>query len=174
MHIGVGSGNPVKRRAVESTFPEATVRAVAVDSGVSEQPVGHEETVRGAENRAHAVLESDTSDRFDYGVGLEGGVAEFEGTDGLFLVMWAAMTDGDVVSHGAGPSLELPASIATRIRTGEELGPVMDDVLGTNEIAKREGAAGALSGGRIDRETALGTALAGASGPFVTELYGGE
>lgn len=172
MHIGVGSGNPVKRRAVESTFPDATVRAIAVDSGVSEQPFGHEETVRGAENRSQAVLVK--SDDFDYGVGLEGGVAEFEGTDGLFLVMWAAITDGDVVSHGAGPSLELPTSIATRIRDGEELGPVMDDVLGTDDIATKEGAAGALSGGRIDRTTALGTALAGAAGPFVTDLYGGE
>lgn len=171
MHIGVGSGNPVKQRAAESTFPDATVHAVAVDSGVSEQPFGHEETVLGAENRAHAVLDTDS---FDYGVGLEGGVAEFDGTDGLFLVMWAAITDGDVVSHGAGPSLELPASIATRVRDGEELGPVMDDVLGTTDVAKKEGAAGALSGGRIDRETALGTALAGASGPFVTDLYGGE
>jgi non-canonical (house-cleaning) NTP pyrophosphatase len=85
--------------------------------------------------------------------------------------MWAAVTDGDRVGHGSGPSLELPAAIAARVRDGEELGPVMDDVLGTTDVAKRDGAAGALSGGRIDRETALGTALAGAFGPFVTELY---
>jgi inosine/xanthosine triphosphatase len=167
MHIGVGSGNPVKQRAVESMFPDATVTARSVDSGVSEQPTGHDETIRGAENRARAVLASDV----DYGVGLEGGVAEFDGTDGLFLVMWAAVTDGDTVGHGSGPSLELPATVATRIRDGEELGPVMDDLLGTDDVAKKEGAAGALSGGRIDRETALGTALAGAFGPFVTSLY---
>jgi inosine/xanthosine triphosphatase len=170
MHIGVGSGNPVKRRAVEATFPEATVTAVGVDSGVDEQPTGHDETIRGAENRARNVLATDAGD-FDYGVGLEGGVAEFDGSDGLFLVMWAAVTDGDRVGHGAGPSLELPTAIAVRVRDGEELGPVMDDVLGTTDVAKRDGAAGALSGGRIDRETALGTALAGAFGPFVTELY---
>jgi inosine/xanthosine triphosphatase len=138
---------------------------------VSEQPFGHDETIRGAENRARNVLA--TGD-FDYGVGLEGGVAEFDGTDGLFLVMWAAVTDGDAVGHGAGPSLELPAGIAARVREGEELGPVMDDVLGTTDVAKKEGAAGALSGGRIDREQALGTAVAGAFGPFGTEFYASE
>lgn len=168
MHIGVGSGNPVKRRAVEQVFADATVESVAVESGVSEQPTGHAETVRGAENRAHAVL--DTGD-FDYGVGLEGGVAEFDGTDGLYLVMWAAVTDGERVGHCSGPSIELPEYVAERLRAGEELGPVMDDVLGTDDIAKNEGAAGALSGGRLDRASALGSAVSGAFGPFLTTHY---
>lgn len=168
MHIGVGSRNPVKRRAVEQVFSDATVESVAVASGVSEQPTGHAETVRGAENRARAVL--DTGD-YDYGVGLEGGVAEFDGTDGLYLVMWAAVTDGERVGHGAGPSIELPTHVAERLRAGEELGPVMDDILGTDDIAKKEGAAGALSGGHLDRASALGSAVAGAFGPFVTHHY---
>ncbi|SEO43049.1 inosine/xanthosine triphosphatase [Halogranum amylolyticum] len=171
MHIGVGSGNPAKRRAVERTLPEATVTAVGVDSGVSEQPTGHAETVRGAENRARNVL---ATDEFDYGVGLEGGVATFDGTDGLFLIMWAAVTDGETVGRGAGPSLELPADVAARVSDGAELGPVMDDVLGTTDVAKKAGAAGALSGGRVDRAAALGAALAGAFGPFETDLYGAD
>jgi inosine/xanthosine triphosphatase len=168
MYIGVGSGNPVKRRAVEQVFSGATVESVTVASGVSEQPTGHAETVAGAENRARAVL--DAGD-YDYGVGLEGGVAAFDGTDGLYLVMWAAVTDGERVGRGSGPSLELPGHVADRLRAGEELGPVMDDVLGTDGIAKQEGAAGALSGGRVDRATALGAAVAGAFGPFVTDHY---
>lgn len=78
MRIGVGSGNPVKRRAVEQALGIATesgpgadprdaesslldglpddpetvaVEAVPVPSGVSEQPTGHTETIAGAENR---------------------------------------------------------------------------------------------------------------------------
>ena len=62
-------------------------------------------------------------------------------------------------------------SIADRVRDGEELGPVMNDVLGEDEVAKKQGAAGALTGGIIDREGALESAVAGALGPFVTELY---
>jgi len=184
MRVGVGSGNPVKRRAVEQVLesPRGTdlvgeldgdpttvaVESVPVPSGVSEQPTGHAETVAGAENRAEAVLE--TAD-YDLAVGIEGGVARFEGTDGLFLVMWAAVSDGSRTGRGAGPSLELPADVAARIDDGAELGPVMDDVLGTTGVARRGGAAGALTAGRVDRADALAAAVAGALGPFVSDLY---
>ncbi|WP_435127895.1 DUF84 family protein [Halobaculum sp. D14] len=189
MRIGVGSGNPVKRdatvQAVEAADDDvsaaATVEACPVPSGVSEQPTGHGETRRGARNRAEAVVE----EGYDVGVGIEGGVAEYAGVGGdagggadrrgadapLFLVMWAAVTDGDRWGDGTGPSLVLPAGIADRVRGGEELGPVMDDVLGESDVAKNQGAAGALTGGRVDRADALAAAVSGALGPFVTDLY---
>ncbi|KTG09661.1 hypothetical protein AUR64_08430 [Haloprofundus marisrubri] len=173
MRIVVGSANPVKKAAVEAVVGDATVDAIAVPSGVPEQPRGHAETIAGAQTRAWEAFDTggDESAVYDYGVGLEGGVASFDGADDLYLVMWAAVTDGVRVGRGAGPSVRLPSRVAVRIRNGEELGPVMDDVLGTDDIAKKEGAAGALTGGRIDRETALSTAVAGAFGPFVSELY---
>jgi inosine/xanthosine triphosphatase len=172
MRLGVGSGNPVKRaaveRAVDGVLDGARVEAVPVASGVAEQPTGHAETIAGAENRARTVLaESDS----DLGVGLEGGVADFDGTDGLFLVMWAAVTDGDRMGHGAGPSVRLPDSVAERIRDGDELGPVMDALLGEDDVAKNQGAAGAFTAGKVDREEALATAVAGAMAPFVTGFY---
>ncbi|WP_348612086.1 inosine/xanthosine triphosphatase [Halobaculum rarum] len=177
MRIGVGSGNPVKREATERAVAgagdfgdEAVVEACPVPSGVAEQPFGHDETRTGAMNRANAVLDKDP-EAYDLGVGIEGGVAEYEGRDGLFLVMWAAVGDGERVGFGAGPSLALPDVIAARVRDGEELGPVMDDVLGESDVAKNQGAAGALTGGRVDRTDALRTAVAGALGPFVTDLY---
>ncbi|PSP56588.1 inosine/xanthosine triphosphatase [Halobacteriales archaeon QS_1_67_19] len=171
MRVGVGSTNPVKRAATESAltdFPEASVESVAVASGVSDQPVGDPETLAGARNRAENVLEAG---KFDLGVGLEGGVAEIEGSDGLFLIMWAVATDGDRAGRGSGPRLRLPKSIASRVEAGEELGPVMDDVLEMDDVAEKQGAAGALTGAIIDRESALEQALAGALGPFVTDLY---
>jgi inosine/xanthosine triphosphatase len=166
MHVAVGSRNPVKRAAVETALPNATVEAVGVDSGVAEQPFGIAETVAGAENRARHA-----HDGHDLGVGIEGGVARLADLDGLWLVMWAAATDGERWGHGGGPTLRLPDDIATRLDAGEELGPVMDDVLGTEDIAKNEGAAGALTGGITDRESALREAVAGALGPFVTDHY---
>ncbi|AZQ13848.1 DUF84 family protein [Halorubrum sp. PV6] len=197
MRVGVGSGNPVKRRAVEQALGTASdpdseadrtdgdtavldglagdpstvaVDAVPVPSGVSEQPTGHAETIAGAENRAAAVLDSEP-DAYDLGVGIEGGVARFDGADGFFLVMWAVASDGSQVGRGAGPSLELPTDIAARIASGEELGPVMDDLLDTEGVARRGGAAGALTNGRVDRADALAAAVAGAFGPFVSDLY---
>ncbi|MEF8857928.1 MAG: inosine/xanthosine triphosphatase [Halolamina sp.] len=172
MRIAVGSGNPVKRRAVEaavqSTLESPRVEVVSVDSGVSEQPQGHAETITGAGNRAANAL---AAGEYDLGVGLEGGVAEFSGSAGLFLIMWAAATDGERTGRGAGPSFRLPGPIAERVDAGEELGSVMDDVLGENDVAKRQGAAGALSAGVVDRDDALAAGVAAAMGPFVTEHY---
>ena len=167
VRVAVGSGNPVKLAATERALAptrEATVEAVPVDSGVSEQPTGHAETRRGAIRRAERALPG-----YDLGVGIEGGVADQ--WDELWLVMWAAVTDGERWGYGSGPSLVLPGRIADRVRAGEELGPVMDDTLGEDDVARNQGAAGALTGGSVDREGALASAVAGALGPFVTDHY---
>jgi inosine/xanthosine triphosphatase len=165
VHVAVGSGNPVKRDAVQRALPDATVDAVPVESGVSEQPWGTEETIEGAHTRAERAL----GDDYDLGVGLEGGVVER--ADGLFLVMWAVATDGDQTEVAAGPRLRLPDDVASRLHDGAELGPVMDDLLDTSGVAENQGAAGVLTAGMTDRTEALRTAVAGALGPFVTEHY---
>ncbi|WP_049922780.1 inosine/xanthosine triphosphatase [Halopiger djelfimassiliensis] len=170
MHVAVGSTNPVKIEAVERTLErfDPTVTAAAVDSGVPEQPWSVAETADGAETRARRALDATDA---DYGVGLEGGVARFEGVPGLSLIMWAAVTDGNRTERGSGPTLRLPDSVARRLEDGAELGPVMDDLLGTNGIAESEGAAGVLTDGLTDRKRALGEAVACAFGPFRTTHY---
>jgi len=171
MFVGVGSTNPVKRAATEAAIgemPGLSVDAVDVDSAVPEQPRGHAETAAGARQRARRALDAGG---YDLGVGIEGGVAAFDGVDGRFLVMWAAVTDGDRVEVGSGPSIRLPDEIARRVDDGEELGPVMDDALGRESVARQEGAAGVLTGDAVTRTEALETAVAGALGPFVTDAY---
>jgi inosine/xanthosine triphosphatase len=165
VHVAVGSGNPVKRDAVQRALPDATVDAVPVESGVSEQPWGDDETAEGARNRAERALGED----HDLGVGLEGGVAQRD--DKLFLVMWAAATDGQQTEVAGGPRVRLPDGVADRLHEGAELGPVMDDLLDTSGVAENQGAAGVLTDGMTDRTEALRTAVAGALGPFVTEHY---
>jgi inosine/xanthosine triphosphatase len=178
MHVALGSENPVKIAATEraaAALGSVEVVAAAVDSGVGEQPIGHEETRTGAENRAVGARTGLLETRPDLetpvlGVGLEGGVSPVvEGQQ--WLVMWAAATDGSRWGHGTGPSIPLPDRIAHRIDAGEELGPVMDDVLGQDGVKHAQGAAGALTGGVIDRESALLHAVAGALGPFATTYY---
>jgi len=155
----------VKRDAVRRALPDATVDAVPVESGVGEQPWGDDETVEGARNRAERALGND----YDLGIGLEGGVAQRTGD--LYLIMWAAATDGGRTEVAAGPRLRLPDDVAARLRDGAELGPVMDDLLDTSGVAENRGAAGVLTAGMTDRTEALRTAAAGALGPFVTEYY---
>ena len=58
--VRVGSVNEPKLAAVRSAIgayaPDAKVEGVAVSSGVSEQPVGFEEIIRGARNRAAGAV----------------------------------------------------------------------------------------------------------------------
>lgn len=169
MRVAVGSGNPVKRDATARALPaSAVVDSIPVDSGVAEQPWGETETILGAATRARRALDADD---YDLGVGLEGGVARIESIDGLYLTMWAAATDGNRIEYGGGPRLRLPTTVEERLEDGDELGPVMDDLLGTTGIKHDQGAAGVLTGGIVDRESALRHAIAGALGPFLTDLY---
>lgn len=171
MRVSVGSGNPVKIAAVEdalSGIAGVTIEGVDVDSGVAEQPNGVSETIRGAETRADRAL---AAGAYDLGVGIEGGVRTYDDLPGLYLIMWAAVTDGSRTTRGNGPTIRLPEDIADTIRDGAELAPTMDDALGTENIGEREGAAGVLTGKAIDRRSSLTHAVAAALGPFVTDHY---
>ncbi|AEH38611.1 DUF84 family protein [Halopiger xanaduensis] len=172
MDVAVGSTNPVKIDAVERTLERFDPRVTAfdVESGIPEQPWSVEETVTGAENRARRAL-ARADGNYEFGVGLEGGVARFDGAPGVTLIMWAAVTDGERIERGGGPALRLPDRVADRLEAGEELGPVMDDELDTTGIAESEGAIGVCTEGLTDRTTALGQAIACAFGPFLTSQY---
>ncbi|MGM0397390.1 MAG: inosine/xanthosine triphosphatase [Halobacteriota archaeon] len=170
MRVAVGSENPVKRAATERALADVAtaVESVAVESGVAEQPWGEAETIEGAKTRAERAR---SADDYDLGVGIEGGVASVDGAEGLFLIMWAAVTDGEQVGLGAGPRLELPETVASRLEAGAELGPVLDDLLDTTGIKQTQGAAGVLTDRIITREDALFQAVAGGFGPFVSGHY---
>ena len=170
MRVAVGSENPVKRAATERAMGDVATDVVTLDveSGVPEQPWGETETITGAKTRAARAR---AAGAFDLGVGIEGGVAPVDGIEGLFLVMWAAVSDGSTVGLGSGPRLRLPDRVATRLEDGAELGPVMDDLLDTSGVAANQGAAGVLTDRVITREDALFHAVAGAFGRFASGQY---
>lgn len=172
--IAVGSTNPVKVAAVRQTavrlWPQVKVTAVAVPSGVGEMPLSDAESLRGARNRAAAAQRRLDA---DLGVGLEGGVSE--GDHGLMLHGWAAVVDGNGREGiGCAGRLPLPAAIAARVRRGEELGPVMDEILNEDQVSRKGGAIGALTAGLVSRRDAFAHAVAYALAPFVAaHLYEG-
>ncbi|RLG70112.1 MAG: inosine/xanthosine triphosphatase, partial [Candidatus Iainarchaeum archaeon] len=61
MLIAVGTTNPVKieavRSAIQKLWHNAKVQGIYAESGVSYQPKGDEEAIRGAINRAKSALE---------------------------------------------------------------------------------------------------------------------
>jgi inosine/xanthosine triphosphatase len=172
MKIAVGSANPVKVEAVRTmaqrVWPEAEVVAVAVPSGVSAMPMSDAEALTGARNRALAARQAAAA---DLGVGLEGGVnAE---PFGLALHGWVVIVDGNGREGiGGGARLPLPQAIAQRIMAGEELGDVMDDILGDHNVKQKGGAVGALTAGLVMRQETFAVAVAYALSPFIVpELH---
>jgi inosine/xanthosine triphosphatase len=149
MKIIIGTKNPAKIAAVKSAFSgyEAEFMTVDVPSGVSEQPFSDEETIKGAVNRAIRALEAGEG---DIGIGLEGGVQET--SFGLCLCNWGALiTPNSLPIIAGGARILLPEEIAERLRSGEELGPVMEDYAQKADVRKNEGAVGIFTNGKIDR-----------------------
>jgi inosine/xanthosine triphosphatase len=170
--IAVGSLNPVKisaaRTALERAGLECELQGVAVPSGVAEQPIGLEESTHGARQRAlnaRAALEA------DWGVGMEGGV-EFDSAGDAWLFNVVAIAAGKRDSLARGGQLRLPRRVAARLREGAELGPLMDELLGTTNIKQGLGAIGYLTSGLITREAAFYDSFSRALAPLLLpDLY---
>jgi len=169
--VVVGSTNPVKIAAVRAVLERAGVNAriegVAVASGVSEQPVGDAETIRGATQRARAALDATGA---DLAVGLEGGVVEEE--DGMRTCAWASVVGRDGrVGVGGSLAMMLPERVAALVRDGVELGHAMDRVTGAHDTKRGVGAVGILTAGLVDRQRAYESLVAYALARFLAPEY---
>lgn len=161
MKVMVGSTNPIKVGAVEEAFkkyfPDCKVEGVEVESGVPPQPMSEEETIQGAKNRALASIGEN-----EYGVGLEGGVCEIGGK--MFECAWVCIVRKSQIINdkpsnheeglGGGLYFELPQKIAQKIRLGGELGPIMNEMTGQDNVKQKMGAIGIFSKGQLDRKSA--------------------
>lgn len=163
MRVVVGSKNPVKVGAVQEAFQkywsECEVIGVEVSSGVGEQPMSEQETMSGVRQRAEAALRQ-AQGKADYGVGIEGGVCEIESK--MFECAWACVVkrpaDAKAMAGEEGVAgglyFELPEKIVKRIRGGGELGPIMDELTGEDNVKQKGGAIGMFSKGKLNRKQA--------------------
>ena len=183
LRVAVGSKNPVKvaavRQAFFRAFPDRPLVCVGHDvpSGVSDQPWGRDETLKGAIQRAHGALLAETG--ADYAVGIEGGVVEAPG--GLRSVAYVAIRrrGRDVrlsVEHTA--SFALPPRVERLVRGQEpghgklELGAACDLVFNETNSKQRGGTVGAVTRGLIDRTTYYEHAVICALAPFLHDDSG--
>lgn len=112
--VWVGSTNGPKIAAVRTALAAyaggVEVRGVEVASGVPDQPLGFEEIVGGARNRALAAL---AAAECDLAVGIEDGLVEIAGAAGGPLnVGCAALTDGSRVSIGLSSGFRYPPAVS--------------------------------------------------------------
>ena len=158
MHsVVVGSKNPNKNEAVKrafSLFPHlggGFFSCCGAASGVSDQPVGYEETLCGADNRAKEAFSHG-----DLGVGLESGLVPVQGSGTGYMNLTAcSVYDGKNWFRGVGPGFELPEAVCRMvIHEGCELDEAVSRC-GLSEkkrIGYAEGIIGILSGGAVTRE----------------------
>lgn len=160
----VGSRNPTKvdavklvlQRAVADRLLEFTsveVKGEEVPSGVSVQPVGEEETRRGALNRARQALALYEKEGAEFGVGLEGGITYLE--EEVYTNAWCAIVDrkGNS-SFGGGLIMPLPPVIQRDLKAGFELGDATDRLYKVQNSKHSGGALGYLSKGLHHRRAA--------------------
>jgi inosine/xanthosine triphosphatase len=150
MRAVIGSKNPAKVGAASEVCEilSATVEGVSVPSDVSAQPITDDETRQGAINRAKNALEKCNS---TLGIGLEGGIVDTE--SGMYLINWGALVDdaGTLIT-ASGARILLPESIANSVRTGRELGVVMEEYTNVLDVRSNEGAVGIFTNGLVSRK----------------------
>ena len=167
--VSVGSTNPVKIAAVRAVLsrvvPGVVVTGVAVPSSVRDQPVGDEETIRGALARARGALAAADA---DLGVGIEGGVVD-DPDGGMRTCAWAAVAARDGrTGVGGSLAMALPPVVADAVRGGVELGHAMDGLTGAHDTKRGAGAVGILTAGLVDRQAAYEPLVAYALARFLT------
>jgi len=179
--VAVGSTRRPKlnavREAVNAFAPAWPVAAsfevvgIEVDSGVSHTPSTCGELMRGARQRAEALMHfaAEKQESWRYFVGLEGGldVVQEDGARRVFLESWAYVSDGFVGYFGRSGGVEVPAALAHEVlENGVELSVAIDRFAGAVGIRDAQGAWGVLSNNLITRQEAFRIAVLAAFAPF--------
>jgi len=176
--VAIGSENLTKidaaRNAFSAAFPstEFMFFGYACESGVSPQPLGDEETRKGARNRAlaAATLHARGGAAPDFSIGLEGGCGEEFGALNCYAWMCVIKKPGTESFSRTG-TFELPRSVAELVRSGMELGEADDRVFGRVGSKNFDGAVGLLTKGAITRTVYYEHALVLALAPFISEEH---
>lgn len=170
MIIAVGSPNPVKVRAVERAFDyffdEVKVESMIVDSGVKAFPDTEEMIFKGASNRAMTAY----SERFDYSVGIEGGVVLLDGVwyDRNYVIVY----DGEETGIGTSASYVVPTHLVEGVDSeSDESKKIIDEAFGVKDVFTNQGVIGVLTCGVIDREKLLMDAVVCALTRFINKEY---
>jgi inosine/xanthosine triphosphatase len=200
--IAVGSKRGPKLNAVTEALqafsdllaPDAQfeVVGVEVESGVSHTPASRDELMRGARQRAEALVEMarQSGAAWQYFVGLEGGLdvvhegasademlrhsgLQQNGHRRVFLESWAYVSDGARGHYGRSGSIELPGALAREVlENGVELAVAIDRFAGAVGIRDAQGAWGVLSNNFITRQEAFRVSVLAAFAPFYNaKLY---
>lgn len=129
MKIALGTTSKGKKRFLEKAlrkkYKSFTVMPVEVDSGVSEQPLSHDETIKGSTNRALKSFEKVNGASFS--IGMEGGMHEINGHYYYFTAV--CLFDGESTYYGLSDSIPLPKKVSDLVNKGGYVGYTIREYL---------------------------------------------
>ena len=148
------------RAALRPFAPQARVAGVEVESGVPAQPVGFDEILLGAANRARAALAIGA----DLGIGIEDGLVPVphvtDGEAGHLNLGCAVVTDGTRLGYGLSSGFAYPPELTVSAAADREpIGPLFDRFWQANRgerattpSGRSVGNVGKLTGGVLTRQ----------------------
>ncbi len=155
--ILVGSANKNKVEAVKEVIlgtpllADCDVRGIAVESGVSEQPLSLEETIRGAKTRAENAFEN-----CRLSIGLEGGMMVVPESGGEYMIVSiCSIFDGEKHHIGMSCGFRLPKEVSRlMIEEGQDLNEALFQCGLTTDpqLGASIGGIGFFTNGRINRK----------------------
>ena len=173
--MAVGSTNPVKIEAVKTCFnnffDNVSIEAVEVET--KPQPIGIDETTRGAVKRGLEALKKTGA---DLGVGIEAGLIKLEHTiTGYINQHICAIIDKQGhITIGLSMGFEFPPEVVEKILSGEakEAEEAMEEISGIKGIGSKTGAIGYLTKEKITRKDLCIQAIISALIPRINpQLY---
>lgn len=176
MKIAIGTKNLAKIEGVKQAFNAAYSKnkieyfSFETNSKIKAQPLSDEEAITGAKNRAIEALKK--CEDAEFGIGLEGTIDETN--FGMFLCGWVVIIDkNNNIGIGSSPKILVPEWIAKRIRTGEELGPIVKELMDDQENTIRHslGTCGVLTNGLYSRIDEFNHATLNALSIFIGKKY---
>lgn len=173
--IAICSKNPVKIQAVkeafESHFAEIEYKNLDLSQyeGISNQPMSSEETLKSALSRLRI---SRALEEADYYVSLEGGLDRDD--YGSFLTWYICISNAKgEESIAGGCRMAIPSIIYDILINNpkRELGEIMDELIGEDNIKQKGGSTAIFTDNRIMRKDAFKRDIILALVPFVNSTF---
>ena len=151
--VAIGSRNPAKTRGARSVFseffPGCAFVEVDTSSVVRAQPIGIEQVLSGASERAKFALSRSSG---NFGVGIEAGILSIAPREHINLQMAVIVDDQGRSGTGLSCGFLIPDRFIERMRKeGMELDSYSHELTGAEKIREEEGIVYHVSKGRVSR-----------------------
>ncbi|MBV4368974.1 inosine/xanthosine triphosphatase [Erwinia phyllosphaerae] len=168
-HVIAATINPAKIKAISLAFSDifgegsCHIEGVEVDSGVALQPLTDAETRTGARQRVANARQ--LRPQADFWVAIEAGIEQKD------AFAWMVIESPQLRGESRSASFTLPPVVLKGIESGQELGEVMANLTGIENIKHKGGAIGAFTAGQLTRTSVYHQALILALCPFHNAIY---